>query len=124
MSRFFYAGINMKLKRFIIITGVLLSISMFFSCAGIYYGPAIKEIGPVVRVGILENKTELAFEPNGSFVIAAKNGKIFRIPGKDQWRVSVVSSASAEFAYKIVLSQHNNIKIAEKALQKRKKSTS
>ncbi len=107
----------MKIRRFILKTGLLLSVSLFFSCAGIYYGPAIKETGPVVRVGILENKTEMAFEPHGAFVIASKDGKIYRISNKDQWRASVVSSAPAVYAYKIVLSQYNNVEDAEKALQ-------
>jgi len=118
---FCYAGVYMKIKRFFIKTGLLLSVSLFFSCAGIYYGPAIKETGPVVRVGILENKTELAFEPHGAFVIAAKNGKIYRISDKDRWRALIVSSTPAEFAYKIVLSRHNKIEDAEKALQETKR---
>ena len=79
----------MKIRRFILKTGLLLSVSLFFSCAGIYYGPAIKETGPVVRVGILENKEAIAFEPQGAFVIAAKDGKIYRISNKDQWRALV-----------------------------------
>ncbi|MBN2412361.1 SpoIID/LytB domain-containing protein [candidate division KSB1 bacterium] len=107
----------MKIKRFIIKSGLLLSVSLFFSCAGIYYGPAIKEPGPVVRVGILENRSELAVEPQGAFVIAAKEGRLYRISDKDLWRISIISSTPAEYAYKIVLSQFNDVKNAEKALQ-------
>jgi len=107
----------MEMRDFVIKIGLLVSVSLFFSCAGIYYGPAIKETGPVVRVGILENRNEIAFEPHGPFVIAAKDGKIYRISKKDRWLASVVSSTPALYAYKIVLSQFNNSDDAEKALQ-------
>lgn len=107
----------MQFKRILYTGGCLVFLSLFLSCAGLYFGPAIKEAGPVVRVGIMENKQEIAFTAQNPFVVAGQNGKVFRFREKDSWTVTVVNSVPAEFAWKLVLLQTANRGEAETALQ-------
>ncbi|HPG41299.1 MAG TPA: SpoIID/LytB domain-containing protein [bacterium] len=107
----------MPVKRIIIAGGLFISLSLFLSCAGVYFGPAIKEPGPVVRVGIMENKTEITFTPQNAFVIAGQNGKVFRVNDKDTWKAEVINGVPAVYSWKIVLLQTTNKEEAERALQ-------
>jgi len=107
----------MPVKRIFIAGGLFISLSLFLSCAGLYFGPAIKQAGPVVRVGIMENKAEITFTPHNAFVIAGQSGKVFRIKDKDSWKAEVVKSIPAVYAWKIVLLQTTNKAEADQTLQ-------
>ena len=104
------------MKRILTIAAALTAMIIIFSCAGIYYGPAVETGGPVVRVGLLEDMESIAFEPQGDFVMAAGNGRVYRLKGGDVWQAKLVNGRPAEQVYRIMLEQSSDLEKAETAL--------
>ncbi len=105
------------MKRIVSISTVLVSMVLFFSCAGVYYGPAIQTTGPVVRVGLLEDKSEIAFEPEGPFVIADGNGKMYRMNKGEVWRATLVNGSPAPSVYRIQYTSSSKETVADAGVQ-------
>ncbi len=89
---------------------------LFFSCAPVYYAP--KQAGPVVRVGILETKSPIAFTAAGNFFIRRQKGPALHFSRGGEWRISVKEDVPAAPVWNIVLLESAQEKKAEQFAEK------
>ena len=106
------------LPKWAAVLSMLLLLPLLFSCAALHLRPAVGT-SPIVRVGIVAQADEIAFQPSGSMrILSAGTEETFRVKQKDVWRVRVQPGSVKPSTVRLLLETVATRAEAKKAVQK------